>query len=236
MNQALLRDERGSVSVVFIALLLVVTILMIAFLDREWANYTLKMAEDTADFAAEAGAGAHEVLDTVTVSRSHWDWDPGINCDPPDEKGNVTCSGGWVSAPPDPPYQITRMPEDQMLETWRSLAGCGPNTHWASGTGDYQCTVALTARQVVFIDTANDIAANVFNLNWPDKAAAQATAIADYVNFECRTVSLPVEVHMTSLFGAIPWKRTVWQQGKAIVQLPPPPFPYTGASCGGANP
>lgn len=224
MWRNIIRDQRGSVSAVFIALLIVVVLLTVAFLEREWANYILKMAEQTADFAAEAAARAHVVKDTVTVDRTHWVW---VDC-PLDINGNPTCLGYW--SPVYDQLHFDQMPEEELLGNWSSMTGCGGDP-FADG---FRCSTLIDERRIEFSGATDAIAEDVWTLNWPQRA--HVSAVLNQVEYSgsadgkvswSRVVYVSVDLDIGSLFGVIPWEHRVPVTGAAAVKMRPLVLPNT---------
>lgn len=226
MWRRLVRDEQGSLSPVFIMLLVSVVLLMSVFLDREWVNYTLQMIDETADFAAESAAKSHEVLVDMTVNREYYVWHVDRGCTPPDEDGRSTC---WDNSRYLGPYasakSITAVPERELIQNVNALFECGSpyNSSWSNL--QYDCrTVRITRREVTFPkdpsnpagpELAKRLARAVFDGNWESRPNAEAWI--ESIELEPRAVRIRVNVRLGSLFGLL-WDRKLTQrEGMAVV-------------------
>lgn len=207
--------ERGSITPVFIALLAVVLILVMAFVDREWANYALAEAIETADFAAEAGAAVHEVYADADVRvRQYYIVDVRV-CDEENichDEYNVRVQ--WYTIP------LQHVRAEELVEHWRDLAGCR-----AAAPGEQvfapelECYSAEVTNEVLeFTDETKALAERTFLQNWQQRANADAAIEEVHLNARDRIIRVDVDLTVRSLFGLLPWQRKHLLSGAAVVQ------------------
>lgn len=224
---AILRPETGSVSPAFGALLFCVLTLTMAFLDREWANYTIQVVEQTADLAAEAASRTHEIHTTITVRRYreelHWyslclDPVPLAQC-PPEKVIHYPVR----YRPPAETVDLGPMREEELLTTWRDLAECPAGR--TDPLDGWMCeSVTDIDRMVIFPSNAETVARETFRQNWDDRPAAR-TAITN-VSFghdgsnRYRSVNIHIDLQIESPFGLIRWGRIRHIVGSTVVVLP----------------
>jgi len=217
-----IREERGSVTAVFVALMAVLLVLVIGILDREWANYMLKLAEQSADLAAEAGAsrGVRDVMARVQASRSQYviTWE--TTCIHKDVKGNCD---GWTSTPKivwiyDNPVLVR--PEEEFRQDWRKAFGCSPDGN--AQAPNWRCDGAELVAPMwgVFHPEAEGKARDTFQNNWHDRTRASVTNVLVQPVAANRMVYVRVSLQVDSLFNFV-HPRPVQVTGAAIVQVKP---------------
>lgn len=61
-------EQRGSITAIWVAVIAAFFLIGLIVLEREWANYQIRLLEQAADLAAEAGAYHHETQATVSAT------------------------------------------------------------------------------------------------------------------------------------------------------------------------
>jgi hypothetical protein len=222
------RRQRGSVTPVWLALVLGTLLLFIVLVDREWVTYQLNKVEQTADFAAEAGASTAEITYPVLVH--------GVRHHYVDE---TTCEPG--AQPTDPPLCTTTTIHQQRSENhddcagtkqqlegaaWRQQCHCDPGP----SEGAWTCLKAelskVRAPEVTFPADLDDVVMATFYANWSDHAGGRVSFTAGVSpETATRSVRLPFKFIVSSPFGGESWLGQTRQlYGRAIVQIPPLTF------------
>lgn len=219
-----MRSQRGSVAPVFTVLVGVVLVLIMAVLDREWTNYMLKLADQTADFAAEAGAAPQhrEVrLRVSTIRRQYWQV-PREVCLAYDELGVCTdltyeLDTFWR----DEPVTEDR-PEQEFRENWREVFGCSPDDN--SLAPNWACDRPhLVENYMIFRDGSARQADTAFRRNWRDRPRAGLTSLGISHNAATRQIWVQGQIEVASLFGLFAPRRMNFG-GSAVVQYQIPAF------------
>jgi hypothetical protein len=218
------RDERGSVSPLWVALVVVVMILATAILEREWVNYKLRLASQTADFAAEAGGRAHEAWAKVTVSRYQYWWETVTDCIEQDDQGGCI---SWETRDEYHDQRSTREITDRekiIQVNWRALADCGtdglaPNWQCNGNPASYE-----NDRWVIFAAETEEASRQTFTVNWQDQNAAVVENLWVAADAGRRKVIVQVDILMRPLFGIGFWTERVTVRGAAVVKLNPMSF------------
>lgn len=218
--KSLLKDQSGSISAISIGLLLGAMFLLVAILEREWLNYTLKMAEETADFAAESGSRYHRVWTTLVVNRL---WfvevaDPPV-CTVEESTGIESCQyPTHFESRSD--QQVLEGWEPELVETWRERAACGDP--YPAVPQQYRCaSVQVQQRDVRFTAESDPMAQQVFQLNWRPRASVVTRSVYPASRGETRSVTLRVDLEISSLFGIIKWRSNKTIVGRSVVNLSP---------------
>lgn len=222
LTAGLARGERGGVSAIFVALMVAVLLLMMAILDREWLNYQLHRAEQTADFAAEAGAQSHQVWDTITVSRYHYTYiDLPLDCTTDPITGVESCTDpSYWSGPRFDTYTVGPAEEGDLLANWQRQASCG--NPFQESPRRYACYgVSVTDREVRFDEQTITVAGGTFALNWQDRPHAEALLEGVTTRAADRSVTVRVSLDLGTPFGILPWRRQAVVEAMAVVQLKP---------------
>jgi hypothetical protein len=219
-------NQRGSVSPVFITLFGVTILLMMVFLDREWLNYTLQLTEQTADFAAEAGGSTHEAWATVLVSRRQYWMEVVPVCDEYAADG-TTCKVPMRDEQRlhtrERTISVGPFNEQELKENWTDQANCR-----RASPGElvmepaWECRAVQIdpdLREVRFTEDTDPIAEQTFRRNWKDRGAAKLDDVWVYADASKRAVTVTAQIRVKSLFGVLPWERTVPVTGKAVTQL-----------------
>ncbi len=235
-----LHGERGSVSPVFLALCWIVLLLLGAFLERDWANYTMKMAEQTADFAAEAGGRTHIDWAVLKVRGRQLYTEWVTVCDVKDEETG-TCLESHQEPRTRHRYRTWTVQVNvrELLaagDHWGRLVGCKRSQAWKP---EFQCVEAVAIdRYIQFPALAEEVVRTTFAANWPNRPAAKATVTDVCLNAGTREVQVTVNLRVRSLLGLIPWEEERRVTGHAVVVLSPLPFaaeprdePWTPARC-----
>lgn len=219
--QRQIRDQRGSVSPVFLTLLSLCLLLMAAFLDREWANYMMKLAEQTADFAAESGARAHQSWATVEMTKRQVRQFTEAYCTGWNEAGECTDFGqrSWTETYWDWPVVEIRHEELLRDSTWRERHfQCGPSAAYPA----WECYYARVVHErITYTAEAEPLAATTFDLNWKQRSAARVHRVTVFPLADKATVEVQVQMEIRSLFGMLGWRRDVLIEGAAATQIPP---------------
>lgn len=211
--------EQGSVSAVGVALLMVLLLLVVAVLDREWVNYMMKLVEQTADLAAEAGAKAHVINATVTAKRTHAVVKTKSLCVRTDLQGkcDLTMDVDYVDE-----WQHTLMtvqrPEDEFdSNAWRALFECTPDDNPYTG---WACSIPhVESYTLVFTDKTGPRARQTFERNWHDLPHARVRPEFTMVSQDPdqRTVYVAARLEVDSLFGLYRTE-TILLAGRSVVQ------------------
>lgn len=219
MWSRLTQEERGSISPVWVSMVVVVLILATAILEREWVNYKLKLAEQTADLAAEAGAHVHEASLSISVNRYQYWYTSEAYCTEMDAK--------WICKHWDyrdvfhsrsDTVQVSGREKD-LRQNWRGLANCGASVY----APDWMCvgTPTITGRSVTFADDAPQAVQQTFHANWIDHHAAAVPNVQVVCDGASRKVTVRVDLVLRPLFGLGVWEVTVPVHGAAVVKLSP---------------
>jgi hypothetical protein len=218
-----LRRQRGSITPVWLALVLGTLLLFIVLVDREWVAYQLNKVEQTADFAAEAGASLAQITYPLKVYGVRQHWEDQTTCEPPVQ-------------PSDPPlctttslYQPRAEDHDDCEGDLKALQGKAWQTachcDQAIYEGAWTCLrAALRDKpQVRFLDNLDDVVFNTFQANWTDHPGGRVSLpFPVYPDTEQRSVYLQVQFFVSSPFGGDRWLgRSTLIDGKAVVQIPP---------------
>ncbi|HYG60782.1 MAG TPA: hypothetical protein VD902_22120 [Symbiobacteriaceae bacterium] len=221
-----LTSERGSVAPMFVAILVIVLTLIIAVVDREWVNYMLKLAEQTADFAAEAGASpeSRDIKATVTTTRrqkhletycARWEQDICV------ETGTDVV---WEH------QELTRTrPITDFEEDWREIFGCSPtDSAWRPA---WKCDPPkVDAYDITFNAQSTTRAEQTLRRNWKDRPRAHLmgddvvqtikTHHLSAYDVDTAQVTVYAHVELRSLFFVLkPWPVTV--KGASTVRFEP---------------
>lgn len=215
-------SQRGSITPVFTVLFGVVLILIMAVLDREWTNYMLKLADQTADFAAEAGAAPQhrEVrLRVSTIRRQYWQESREV-CLAYD--GNQVCTDRtyeldtfWREEPvtADRPVQVFR-------ENWREVFGCTPGTEALAP--NWACDLPYLVEDYMLFTVGSTYQADdTFRRNWQDKPRASLRELSVSHNAATRQIWVQGQLEVESLFGLFGPRRIPFG-GSAAVQYQKP--------------
>lgn len=217
---AALGDQRGSTMPVLAALLLVAVLVAAAAMEREWANYMQRLAEATADFAAESGAQYHQVFALVRVQRSYVRrWEEEV-CQPPaTPEGDPECHAE-VREETVVDVAVRKVPEAELrAQGVPALFGCqlDPYRPWVCGRAE------VLARCVEFAPEAVEWARRVFQANWTDRRGAVARVWDVWARNEAKQVEVVVALDLESLFGFWPIRHRVAVAGRGGVRLGPLP-------------
>lgn len=209
------KTERGSVSPVFIMVLMVVILLLGAFLDREWLYYKIHLAENIADFAAESGARTAEVWDTLEVTRYQYWYVPTPVChDPP----ACTVRGVEMRLESDVDVQTVVAMDDEIRSHWPAIAGCGSYAE----APNWKCiNVRVVERRVEYPAGTPSLVEQVFRANWKDQPLARAFNPRVDLVAQKRMVDFHIDIEIRSVTGLIGWRHTIQRTGSAITRMEP---------------
>jgi len=217
-------SERGSVSILSVYLVAITILLFMIFLDREWANYILKMTDQVADLAAEGAVRNHEVewwVEVRGVSYYHHFQRDCLEYDPEDSVAQADCIewGPWYAELWTTFDIRNRALTTKQLtgEEWLQIVGCR-NTGVQAQAGDFECHSRRLARNMVdyawlnrefhfkFHDETVELAEEIFRANWEDRAAAQLTGMDVTVDStpDQRLITVEAEIRVASLFKLWP--------------------------------
>lgn len=230
MVQPSLRDERGSVTPLFVAIMVIVLTLMVAVVDREWVNYMLKLAEQTADFAAEAGASpeSREINVTATATRQQSYWE--VVCVKYEEG---ICIESWPFRRERYETVTQTRPLRDFEQNWRAVFGCSDSDNpW---TPHWKClNPQVDAYRIVFNAASEARVMETFDRNWQDRARVSLVGGKPGLSYVIRhdatykadtaKVIVTAELQLRSLFFGIvpPWRDTI--QGASTVRFQPLQF------------
>lgn len=211
------RREAGSITPVWLTLVTATLFLLILFVDREWVNYQLRKAKQTADFAAEAGAATAQITYHISIVGEEGDLilvpDPnckeGEVCDPAEQWSSrpwsTTCTGSLA--------ELTG-------SGWIRHCGCNISS------AQYYLTCfrprELTP-DVQFPASANETAIATFYANWVDRPNSRVTGLYPYLEpaVTRRLYRLTAIVRITSLFGNWWPEVTKTIPGASTLKIPP---------------
>ncbi|MDF2628850.1 MAG: hypothetical protein K0R39_2681 [Symbiobacteriaceae bacterium] len=210
-----MRDkERGSVSPVFILILMVVMLLLGAFLDREWLNYKIHLADNIADFAAESGARTAEVWAEIRVTKYQYWFVPVTVC--VDEKCTVTSIRMDFQSTTE--TKVVTDKDAEIRRNWPALAECGSNAE----APNWKCTSAEKVRQwVEYPASTKDLAEGVFRANWRDQSLARWTHLEATPRADRGLVDVEVTLEIRSVTGLVGWRHTLTRTGSAASRIEP---------------
>jgi hypothetical protein len=209
------RRQAGSISVVWLFLVLTTMLLLVLFIDREWVNYQVRKARQTADFAAEAGAAAAQITYhlQVTGRQGHPESRPVEGCAdcPPEtvwvyEPWSTHCSGAEA---------------DLSGTGW--LEQCGCTAH--SDQVDIDCRqVQQLTPTIDWPSDVDEIVEATFWANWVDRPNSRVIQLLpfQYERIDRRLSQLYVKVRLNSLFGGGWWPAYEPDViGKSTLKIPP---------------
>lgn len=214
------RSERGSVTPVWVFILGMVVLLGVAVVEREWANYKLKMLEQTLDFAAEAAGRTHEGYAWVDVPVQQYYY---VNeCVEQDLDG--VCIYEPVLHGPEPDVRHIQGNPTELEANWRALAQCGSDPM----APNWEClTPVVTRYEMRFTIDTDRTATQTFWGNWRNQPTAfvhpSSLTISpgpqqDFLS-PARYMDVSAEIEMRPLFGLVPWVHSTWKRGRAVVRL-----------------
>lgn len=215
--------QEGSVAAVAVALMGVTLLLGMAVLEREWASYILRLAQETADFAAEAGARRHDTHAQMSIARYRlrtvWE----TVCGPDvDADGNPICRQEpetvttWS-------YPVISDRETVLKQRWRELLDCAdsPGSGWTCvGTPQVVEPVSQN-RWVQFADEAGELSVRTFLANWQHRSRVEVLAVEAMPESATRSVTLFVRLRLLPVVLPFVGAHEVWIRGRAGVQLTP---------------
>lgn len=212
------RNQQGSVSPVLAMLLMVVLLLLGAFLDREWLNFKLFLAQEIADFAAESGARTAQVWDTIRITRRQIEYVPSSIClDLPactKRQTILQTVTHWS-------YPVLTAEEQQLLREWRSQAGCSADPE----APNWSCEgVEVLRREIRYPSQTDYVMRTVFSSNWKDQQLARLVTLDTHVNANERLVRVEATVEIRSVTGLMGWQRSTRIVGSAITRIDPIQF------------
>lgn len=217
-----LGDERGSISPVFVTLLTAVLLLFYAVLEREWFNYNLEMAIQTADFAAQVAGRAHRAYATLRVSRLQYYFEDYYICDQVDAKTNACTKGHWETRTHSRwSYPVKVVPVDQLLaleDNWISLFESQRATAYAPNW-QFQ-GVQVLSQHLEYQEVAEEVARTTFISNWPGHASAEATVESVLPMSNGNAIEMVVNLRTKSLMGILPWQHQQLIYGRAVTVVP----------------
>lgn len=217
-------DQRGSVSPVFLSLLSLCLLLLAVFLDREWANYMMKLAEQTADFAAEAGAKAHQSWADVEMTKRQvrhfsetyciaWDEEEEELCIDTAERQWTETYWDWVRAD-------IRHEELLRDQSWKErYFQCGESATYPA----WECFYAQLVGEeewLIYTEEAEPLALATFDMNWRPRSAVTVLNRRFDPQAGAKMVRLHATLEIRSLFGMLGWRRNVEIIGAAVTQIP----------------
>lgn len=212
------RDERGSVIAAGLAAATVVALLALAIIEHTWVKHVLRSAQETADFAAEAGAAVFEEYARVTVDRRElylvWWQECMPYPDHQDEEGNPIC--WWDSDTRERwSYPVVSGRVQDLQATWRQLFECvdDPWQGWQCSGRPRVVSPERANRWLEYLPQTAAHAESTFRANWEDRRGASLE-----------------QLNVTYLAGA----RTVWVHARirivpvALAFLPARTLTVTG--------
>lgn len=211
------RRQAGSITPVWLTLVMATLFLLILFVDREWVNYQLRKAKQTADFAAEAGAATAQITYKLWIEgeEGHLILVPDPNC-----KVGEIC---------DPVEQWSARPWSTTCSgTLTELTGSGWIRHCGCNIGSAQYYLTCfrpreLSPDVQFPATADATATATFNANWVDRPNSRVTGLYPYKEpgVTRRLYRLTATLRITSLFGN--WWPAVTKPipGASTLKIPP---------------
>lgn len=212
------RLQTGSITPVWLTLVTATLLLLILFVDQEWANYQIRKAQQTADFAAEAGAATAQITYRLWVEGQQ-----GTAVSVPDPN----CVAG------QPCPLITTWTysswSNTCVGTLEALSGSGWMSHCGCTTASAQYVVqCLRVRElspdVQWPANVDDTVTATFNANWVDRPNSRVTATYPYQDetITRRLSVLTVTLRITSLFGGTWWTVTPRPIiGLSTLKIPP---------------
>jgi hypothetical protein len=229
MKHRLFREERGSISLVSVAMVLSALIMMVVVLERERISYVLRTAQETLDFAAEAGAYDNRVLYTVTVPvttiHGHWEAGPCTEVDPLNPLVCTAWGDDYFSVDSRPIQDDVREGSWNQLEgvQWRSFFDCDPDGTPVFDGARYCSRPTRTQDRVEFLAGAVPAAEGTFAVNWLGHGLPELTDAGPEatVNDQQRTLRLGATLKLSGVFGLFPVKE-IRLEGMAKVMTEPP--------------
>jgi hypothetical protein len=215
------RAQAGSITPVWLALLVATLLLLIVFIDREWVNYQLKKVDQTADFAAEAGAATAEITYKLQIQGTRYRDETTPVCDPPLGPGlPASCRDENHLVPSPDTDQCTGSLHQLNGEAWRQRCHCDQ----AKFDGAWLCESAVVKDlpEITWPVQTEDVIQTTFAANWVDHPNSHVTLVEPYLDQQKRTVTVTVSLYISSPFGGRLWSGRVvpLRGGKAIVIVP----------------
>lgn len=188
MLRRLWGDQRGSVSLVSVMLMVSTLLLMMILLDRDQVNYLIHAAEQDADFAAESATvnGAYQrtwgAKWLLRVDGLRYYMTTQKTCN----KRAPTAPFDCIEDGPDEEVLASRpdtiqawISDDQLRSDWKSALGCwlGNREHAA---GDFVCSDAsLQVRDwyVRYTPSVTAVAVSAFKANFADLGGAHIVSV-----------------------------------------------------------
>lgn len=202
-----------------------VILLGVAIIDREWVNYKLKLLEQAADLAAEAGGQAHELHAKLKVTRRQFRIVPKQVCTLTNAEA-VCLKWETVTEVLGPFWdypEIEGRQRDLEGEKWKSKTRCDPTPI----APQWECTdVEILERRLRFRPEAEQYAKNTLLTNWRDHPSARLTGQPQAWQYPAGSLLEPAgtsrvttTVRFRMLFGLAPWTSDKTVQGGAVVKV-----------------
>lgn len=227
MLRHLLSDRKGSIAPVGVTLLATVVILAAVILEREWINYQLALAQQTADFAAEAAGHMHEAYATINVDYYQYWYDYVPVCLTFDDQGNCIPTLWPVLRTETQTRQFTAREKDLIGNGWREVAGCSDSALSPNWLCTHVEELDSPAPTVVFNQQTESVGRTVFLRNWKNTAAARVVD-DDRVSVTAQggqgKVIVTAEIELRPLFGLAAWTERVQVHGAAVTKPTPLKF------------
>ncbi|HYF94509.1 MAG TPA: hypothetical protein VD969_20010 [Symbiobacteriaceae bacterium] len=223
MVKRLLLNQRGSIAPFGISLLMVVVILAVAILEREWVNYQLILAAQTADFAAESAGRMHEAYATIRVRYFQEWYTTETLCVLPDPLDPTVClaSDTWRERHTRTRTEYFHHQRVRELtgDGWKQVAGCDEDAL----RPNWLCTsVTVEQQEITFSEDAEAMGRQIFFRNWRNRPTAWIEADSQSLHFTFNTatglVTAHAEVELRPMFGMVAWTHRVWVQGAAVAK------------------
>lgn len=229
----MLHDQRGGAVIGFV---LIVSVLMVGIVvvTKTVLDHHLVIAQQAADYAAEASARNHERYAQILVRRYRTEFHTVVICEVQRDVSGLPVLDPVTQQPMQDCWEEERSrriwssqtiadTEWELLRSWRTRAGCGRNQDPETG---WVCDglPTIQTRWLTFDEDAEHVGHATWQWNWRNGVGArvldvQVIPAAWSVTTWSARVYVRVHLQISSIWGSV--SRGIWIEGTGVPAVPP---------------